>query len=137
MRITLCNDRPSGGRVRQIGPIPGRFREPRSGPPWIASTSVPVMPESTGTDDAGVDARPPRTYLGWAVASTALCFLPLGLIAIIYGLRTNSALAAGRVDDARRSSRNARRWVVGTIVVGLLVDLLLVASMLLLGAFST
>ena len=81
--------------------------------------------------------RVPRTYLGWGVASTALCFLPLGLIAVIYGLRTGRALAEDRLDDARRSSRTARRWVVVTIIVGLLVDLLLVGAMLLLGAFSS
>jgi hypothetical protein len=95
-----------------------------------------MMAETEAPETSGAE-RAPRTYLGWGVATTVLCFVPLGLIAVIYGLRTSRALATGRVDDARRSSRVARRWVVATIIVGVLVDLVLVAALLLLGAFSS
>lgn len=93
------------------------------------------MPSTADTDTA--EERVPRTYLGWGVAATVLCFLPLGLIVVLQGLRTNRALADGRMDDAARTSRSARRWLVATIVVGVLVDLLIAAALLLLGAFSS
>jgi len=86
--------------------------------------------------------RNPATMLGvgvlwWAIATTALCFLPLGLVAVVYGLR---AIRAGeRGDDAfaQRSWRVARRWVVATILVGLAIDLFILAILLLLGAFAS
>lgn len=91
----------------------------------------PLAPEvSTGEE-------PVRTHLGWAAAVTALCFLPLGLIAVVYSLRSARALEAGDELTARRSARVARRWILATVIVGLLVDLGLLAVLLLLGAFSS
>lgn len=78
----------------------------------------------------------PATHLGWAVAATALCFLPLGLVAVYYGLRTGRAVDQGRLDDAQRDSRRGRRWLIATIVVGLVLYAFLSAVLLLLGAFS-
>lgn len=82
------------------------------------------------------DAVPVRTHLGWAVVVSALCFLPLGLVALAYGLRASSAASRGDLDRARRSSRAALGWIIATVVVGLLVDVALVAGLALLGAFS-
>ena len=80
--------------------------------------------------------RTVRTHLGWAVASAILCFLPLGLIAVIYAVLAHQSLAAGDEAAARRRARVARRWLVAAIIVGVVVDLILGASFILLGAFS-
>lgn len=77
-----------------------------------------------------------KTYLGWSVLATVLCFLPLGLVAIYYGLRTSSALAHGDSDAAGHGSRVAKGWLIATLVVGLLIYLFLGAVFVLLGAFS-
>lgn len=91
----------------------------------------PLAPEvSTGEE-------PVRTHLGWAAAVTALCFLPLGLVAVAYSLRSSRALQAGDEPAARRSAVVARRWILATVAVGLVVDLGLLAVLLLLGAFSS
>lgn len=72
----------------------------------------------------------------WAIAVTALCFLPLGLVAVAYCLRATAAADRGEQARALRSLHVARRWVVAAIVVGLVVDLLILAVLLLLGAFA-
>jgi uncharacterized membrane protein len=82
-------------------------------------------------------ARPPRTYLGWSLAATVLCFLPLGLVAVYHGYRAAQAIDAGDTEAAGQRSRRARRWLVATLVVGALVDLLLVAVLVLMGAFAS
>ncbi|HAN71864.1 MAG TPA: hypothetical protein DCQ36_09820, partial [Actinobacteria bacterium] len=81
--------------------------------------------------------EPVRTNLGWAVLVSILCFLPLGLVAVVYGLRSRRALGAGDPGGARALGRVARRWVIGTLVVGVLIDAALVAVLALLGAFSS
>ena len=94
--------------------------------------STPEVPAESVADD-----RPPRAYLGWGLAATVLCFLPLGLVALYYGFRTNRAVLEGRLADAARESRVTRRWLVATIVVGILIYLVIAAALVLLGAFSS
>lgn len=72
----------------------------------------------------------------WAVVAVALCFLPLGVFAVAYSLKAAAAMGRGDFERANRCWRVARRWVIWTILVGLAVDLLIVAVLLLLGAFS-
>lgn len=79
----------------------------------------------------------PRTYLWWAIGATALCFLPLGLVAIWFGLRTMRAVDRGDLAAAARSSRIARRWLIATAAVGLTLNLLLLVIFGLMGAFSS
>ncbi len=98
--------------------------------------SVPSMPDTADVAPATPD-RTVKTHLGWAVASAMLCFLPLGLIAVLYALSSNKALAAGDVDRAVRKARVAKRWLVLTIVVGVIVDLILLGAFVMLGAFSS
>ena len=43
----------------------------------------------------------------------------------------------GRPAEASRDSRRARRWLVATVLVGLLVYLILVGAFVMLGAFSS
>ena len=87
--------------------------------------------------DPPVAQAPVRTHLGWAAVVSALCFLPVGLVAVGYSLASARALAAGDVERARRRARVARRWIIVTVIVGLLVDVALVAVLAFLGAFSS
>ncbi|MBU6244496.1 MAG: CD225/dispanin family protein [Actinomycetales bacterium] len=85
--------------------------------------------------------RDPATMLGvgvlwWSVVTMALCFLPLGVFAVVYSLRAVAAMGRGDLDRADRCWRVARRWVIWAIVVGLAVDLLIMAVLMLLGAFA-
>ena len=77
----------------------------------------------------------PSPHLGWAIAVTMLCFLPLGAMAIFEGFRTVSATNLGDRELAHRRSRAARLWIIAAIVVGFLIDGLVTAVFLLLGAF--
>lgn len=78
-----------------------------------------------------------RTYLGWAIASAVLCFLPTGLVSLIFGLRVVKAVDEDRQDAARLESSRARTWLVITIVVGVCVYLFIAVVLAGLGAFSS
>lgn len=94
------------------------------------------MSDPSPPAESRADQQPPRDHLGWALAATVLCFLPLGLVAVYFGLRANRAVAEGRLEDAGRDSRRTRRWLIATVVVGVLVWAVLALAILLLGAFS-
>ncbi len=83
------------------------------------------------------EGEAPPTYLGWAIAVTALCFLPFGLLGAFYGWRTAKAADLGDGALATRYSTIARRWVITAVVCGLLLDLVIVGALGLLGAFPT
>jgi hypothetical protein len=93
------------------------------------------MSETTTGAEATPDAAI-RTHLAWAVLFAMVCFLPTGIVAVLYALRTQRAVTEERLDDARRSSRVGKRWLVLTFVVGILIYLFLGAVFALLGAFS-
>jgi hypothetical protein len=77
-----------------------------------------------------------HTHLGWAVASAMVCFLPVGLVAVFFSLRAHRAVEEGRLEEAARTSRRARHWIVAAIVAGCAIYLLVGIVFALLGAFS-
>ena len=92
------------------------------------------MPQTESPDDT--TASTARTYLVWSLVATVLCFLPVGLVALYFGLRVNQANAEGRVDDAMRSSLVARRWLVATAIIGVAIYAVAAIVLAALGAFS-
>lgn len=89
--------------------------------------------QDVAAEDAGIS---PRTYLVWSALAAALLFLPLGLVALAFSIRTDMLKRRGDVDRARRSSRIALVLVIVTTVVGVFIYLGLIGALLALGAFS-
>lgn len=83
-----------------------------------------------------VSGSPPRTYLVWSALAAALLFLPLGLVALFFSIRTEVLVRRGEVERARKTSRAALVLTFVTVVVGLLVYLVAIGGLLALGAFS-
>ncbi len=52
----------------------------------------------------------PPNHLVGAILCTVFCFMPFGVVAIVYAAQVNGHLAAGNVEAARNSSRQARMW---------------------------
>jgi heme/copper-type cytochrome/quinol oxidase subunit 2 len=92
------------------------------------------MPSTESPDDT--TASTARTYLVWSLVATVLCFLPVGLVALYFGLRVNQANADGRTEDANRSSLVARRWLVATAIIGVVIYAASAMVLAALGAFS-
>jgi Interferon-induced transmembrane protein len=79
----------------------------------------------------------PRTYLWWAVAATAVCFFPLGVVAVIFAIKTMSALERGDLAAANTLSRLTLRWLKITVVVGIVLNGLILLIFGFMGAFSS
>lgn len=62
--------------------------------------------------------RKPDNNLVWAILSTVVCCMPLGIVAIVKAALVDSLWAAGRYDEARRAAADALKWsLVGACIV--------------------
>lgn len=75
---------------------------------------------------------PPSNNLVWAILSLLLCFLPTGIVAVVYATQVEGRWAQGDVAGAHESARKAMNWsIAGAIVSVAIVTLFFVLSALL------
>jgi hypothetical protein len=110
----------------------------------MSEKTVPV-PSGQAGDQAGgqaggqadsSEAGMPRSYLVWSALVTALLFLPTGLVALFFSIRTESLVRRGEMERARRMSRAALAAIFVTVVAGVLAYVVVIGGLLALGAFS-
>lgn len=80
---------------------------------------------------------PPPNYLVWAIVSTVLCCLPLGIASIVFAAQVNGKYAAGDLAGARASSEKAKKFAIWSAIAGLVFAALYVVGFVLLAAGST
>ncbi len=86
-----------------------------SAPGYPAASGYPAAPQY---DVAGYSA-PPNNYLVWAILSTVLCCLPLGVVSIVFSTQVNTKWNAGDFDGARASANRAKLWAIWSAVAAL------------------
>lgn len=64
------------------------------------------------------NTTPPNNYMVWAILTTILCCIPLGIVSIIYAAKVNSQWAAGNVASAYENSNKAKIWCIIAASVG-------------------
>jgi hypothetical protein len=63
-------------------------------------------------------------YLGWSIAATVLCCLPMGIIAIVFSVKANNAKSAGDLRTAAEAANQAKIWLYVSVGLGLAVSLI-------------
>jgi hypothetical protein len=81
---------------------------------------------------ADADRPPIPSHMTLAVWSTLLCFPFTGFIAIVHASRVITLLEAGDRDAARAASRSARRWIIASAVLGMIMYLSTILAAVLL-----
>lgn len=66
-------------------------------------------------------STPPDNYLVWAVLSTVLCCMPLGIVSIIKSSDVNKKWAMGDYEGAQKASRDAKKYAIYGAVSGVVV----------------
>src|SRR6185369_1633461 len=94
---------------------------------------------------AGSPAPPPphqypppqhiENYLVQAILVTIFCCLPFGIAAIVYAAQVNSKLAMGDFNGAMDCSRNAKKWSLVGLIVGV-VGLGLYLAVIMIGVLA-
>lgn len=82
----------------------------------------PVQPQyNNSMEPVQAQGEPcPPSHLGWAIASTVLCCLPLGVVAIIMSSKVQQRYNRGDLQGAKRASEATDWWIIGSIVGGIL-----------------
>lgn len=74
----------------------------------------------------GVQGTPPPNYLVWAILSTVLCCLPLGVVSIVFSTQVNSKWAMGDVAGAQAASGKARNFAIWSAIAGVFLVIVVV-----------
>jgi hypothetical protein len=114
----------------------GGWREPEApsqvpGPPEAQGTPTSTNPYSSAGYGVGQGypapapgIAKPDNYLVWAILTTLLCFLPLGVVSIIFAAQVDSKWVQGDAYGAMEASRKARTFAIASAITGVVVTLL-------------
>ncbi|KAL6463404.1 hypothetical protein MHYP_G00277950 [Metynnis hypsauchen] len=73
-----------------------------------------------GKMTGGPSAASAPTYLGWSIFNTLCCCLPLGIAAIVFSCRADTANTIGDGTRAHEHSRTARNLNIAALVIGII-----------------
>jgi uncharacterized membrane protein YozB (DUF420 family) len=71
-----------------------------------------------------------------AVIATIFFFLPVGLFAVYFSVKAQSAIRGGDLVRAARAARISTRFSLAAFILGVLIYLFLALAFLALGAFA-
>jgi hypothetical protein len=126
---------PDAGQYAQPGYGQPAYGQPAYGAPGYGA---PAYPAAGGYPLAGK----PDNNLVWAIVTTVLCCLPLGIVAIIKANSVDKLWAAGDFAGAQAAADEAKRWSMWGLIAGIVWSLIWVVVAVLLmagviGAAST
>jgi hypothetical protein len=99
------------------------YGSPPPPPPPPYGAMPPGQPPAGGA--------PPPNYLVWAILSTVLCCLPLGIVSIIFSSQVNSKWQMGDYAGAQQASQKARQFAMWSAIAwGIVVAIYLVVVVL-------
>lgn len=102
---------PAPQQRRQQRPVRPPQPKPQPQQQWDWQQEPKEIPEG---------AEVPPAYLVWAILSTVLCCIPLGIPAIIFSAQTRSAIKKGDLEKARKMSDRTQWCIILAIVLGLI-----------------
>lgn len=97
----------------------------------------PPPPPSSPYGGQGAAGTPPPNYLVWAILSTVLCCLPLGVASIVFSTQVNSKWALGDVAGAQDSSAKAKKFAIWSAIAWAIVAALYLIFFVVLAGMSS
>ena len=75
-------------------------------------------------------------YLALAIVSTLCCFLPTGIVSIVYACKANSLLAVKDLYGAKENSKKAKMWALISIALAVVIWLAYLIFIVFLSAIT-
>lgn len=77
----------------------------------------------------------PDNNLVWAILSTVMCCLPLGIVAIIKASSVDELWNSGKYDEAYQAAADARKWsLIGAGIAAVFIVIYVVVIVFAVGA---
>ena len=127
-------EQPTYGQQPAYGQQPPYGQQPAYGqqPPYGQQPTYPAAPGY-----AGGYGPPPDNNLVWAILSTVLCCLPLGIVSIVKASSVNGLWAAGQHEAARTAAADALKWAKWSAIAAVGGIILWFGGLALLAAIGT
>ena len=115
-----------------------QYGEPQYGSPQYGQPQYGAAPQygASPYQPGYAAGPPPNNYLVWAILTTILCCLPLGIVSIVFSSQVNTKWAQGDFEGAQKSSIRARQfamWSAIALGVGVVLYFILVAIIVAAG----
>lgn len=121
----------NGSTSGSVPPPPPGYDAPAQG----GYGQMPPAPPA-GAYGGGPMGTPPPNYLVWAILSTLLCCLPLGVASIVYAAQVNSKWTMGDYAGAQDSSQKAKKFAIWSAIAGVVVGGLYLVLMIVSGGLA-
>ena len=77
---------------------------------------------------------PPDNNMVWAILSTVLCCLPLGIVAIVKASKVEQLWYQGFHAEAHKAADDAKKWsIYSAVSIGVLVVLYILVVLIIFG----
>ncbi|GAB2756897.1 CD225/dispanin family protein [Amycolatopsis magusensis] len=77
---------------------------------------------------------PPENHLVWAILTTIMCCLPLGVVAIVKSNQVHSLWFSGQFEAAHKAANEAKKWAMwSALTMVILFVLYILVFVLILG----
>lgn len=134
--------------VKEPEPIiePEPVREPE---PVVVEETVlepdPVVveePEPAKPEPEPEPAKPekkeicPESHLAKAIVFTCVLFMPFGIPGIVNAAKVRPAYNRGKMDAAKRYSRNAQKWCTLSLIFGIIFWILFITAIVLIACLA-
>jgi RsiW-degrading membrane proteinase PrsW (M82 family) len=93
-------------------------------------------PEWPGQQPGWPAQQEPDNYLVWAILTTVLCCLPLGIVSIVYSTKVSGLWSQGRYAEAQSASENAKKWAIIAAIAGAVIGLMSAIVYFIIFAFA-
>jgi hypothetical protein len=130
--LVWTNTIPDWVEARTLPELESLFA-PAAQPPPV--TPVPPQTPYSAGNFANPDTRPPmpENYLVWAILTTVLCCLPLGIVSIIYSSKVSTLYTQGDYAGAQQASASAKNWAMWSAILGVVFIILYIVIILSFG----
>ncbi|KAM3921166.1 dispanin subfamily A member 2b-like [Leptodactylus fuscus] len=79
---------------------------------------------SVVTEQPGPYRAPQKDYLVWSILNLICCCLPLGIVALIYSIKTRDATHQNDTFSAGKHSRTAFKLNISATVIGIILNII-------------
>jgi hypothetical protein len=115
----------------------GAPQPPNYGAPQPPNYGTP-QPPNYGAPQPPYYGPPPENHLVWAILSTVLCCLPLGIVSIVKSNQVNTLWLQGFPMEARKAAEDAKKWAMwSAITTGILVLLYVIFIIVMITVVGT